>query len=66
MTDAIINHDNDTWRVISTGASRDGMVYTHLASTTRGKHQKNGFYPVQICDWIDEKLLAMAPALSAA
>lgn len=51
----IIQHDGDTWRVVSLGSVRDdGRVYAHLASTTRGAHQRNGFYPVQICDWIEQ------------
>ena len=52
--DDIIKHDGDTWRVVSVGKiCEDGKTYVHLASTTRGKHQRNGFYPVQICDWIE-------------
>jgi len=51
--DDIIEHDGETWRVISLGCVReDGKIYAHLASTTRGFHQKNGFNPVQISDWI--------------
>ena len=60
MAQAIITHDNDTWNVLSTGACREGKVYAHLASTTRGKHQRNGFLPVQICDWIDQAVLLSA------
>jgi hypothetical protein len=52
--DQIITHDGDTWRIIGIGAKRDGKTFVHLASTTRGKKQKNGFYPVQMCDWIDD------------
>ena len=53
--DDIIQHDGDTWRVVSLGRVRDdGRVYAHLASTTRGFHQRNGFYPVQMCDWIEQ------------
>lgn len=52
--DDIIEHDGETWRVISLGRIReDGKVCAHLASTTRGVYQKNGFYPVQISDWLD-------------
>lgn len=55
--DATINHDGDTWRVLSRGAKRNGLVYCHLASTTRGRHQRNGFNPIQMCDWIEESKL---------
>lgn len=49
-----IQHDGDTWRILSTGAQReDGKVFAHLASTTRGTQQKNGFVPFQINDYID-------------
>ncbi len=49
-----IEHDGDTWHVLSTGARReDGKVYAHLSSTTRGSHQKNGVNPVQISDYVD-------------
>ncbi len=52
--DDIIKHDGETWRVVSLGRVReDGKIFAHLASTTRGFHQKNGFNPVQICDWIE-------------
>lgn len=46
--------DGDTWRILGAGAVReDGMTYYHLASETRGRHQRNGWVPVQICDWIN-------------
>lgn len=56
----VIKWDADTWRVLSTGAERDGKVYAHLASTTRFVQQKNGSNPVQICDWIPAEVLASA------
>lgn len=59
----IIKHEGDTWRIISEGATKDGQVFCHLASTTRGKEQKNGFYPIQMCDWIDQKII-LAGAIS--
>jgi hypothetical protein len=50
----IIEHDGDIWRVLGLGRVReDGKVYAHLASTTRGFYQRNGFYPVQMGDWIE-------------
>jgi len=54
MTDQTISHDGDTWRIIGTGVVReDGKTFCHIASTTRGRQQKNGWAPVQINDWID-------------
>lgn len=48
-----IDHQGDTWRVLSEGASRDdGMTFCHLASTTRFVQQRNGPYPIQACDWV--------------
>lgn len=52
--------DGDTWEVVSYGATRDGKTYCHLKSKTRGKWQKNGFYPAQMCDWIDNEILQSA------
>lgn len=49
-----IKHDGDTWRIVSEGKTReDGKTFCHLASTTRGRQQRNGFNPVQINDWVD-------------
>lgn len=50
--DLFIEHDGEVWRVLSTGAERDGMVYCHLASTTKFRAYKNGLSPVQIADWV--------------
>lgn len=50
--DLLIEHDGKVWRVLSTGAQRDGMVYCHLASTTEFHAYKNGLRPVQIADWV--------------
>lgn len=61
MTTAIINWDNDTWRVLSTGTTDDyGRVYTHLASTTRFHEQRNGKSPIQICDFVPAEVLKAA------
>ena len=57
MTDTTIKHMNDTWKILSVGARRDGNVYLHLASTTSFRKQRNGEYPVQICDWLPESVL---------
>lgn len=51
--DVTIDYDGDTWRILAKGAKQDGRIYCHLASTTRGRYQKNGWNPVQICDWIE-------------
>lgn len=55
-----INHDGDTWRILSKGATRDGKTYCHLASTTRFQQQKNGKVPVQMGDWIDHDAILSA------
>jgi len=56
-----INHDDDVWEIIGQGATRDGKTYCHLASTTRGREQRNGRNPVQIADWIEnERILSAA------
>ena len=54
MTTETIEHDGDTWRILAKGVTRaDGYTLCHLASTTRGRQQRNGFNPVQINDWVD-------------
>lgn len=55
-----IKHNGDTWTIVGEGTVRDGMVFCHLASTTRGKQQRNGWYPLQICDWIDQNVILSA------
>ena len=55
-----IAHDGDTWVILGTGAKRNAKVYCQIASTTRGRQQKNGWYPNQICDWINENALLSA------
>ena len=54
---ALIKHEGDTWKVMSVGARKDGMVFLHLASTTQSRQQRNGAYPIQICDWLPESVL---------
>lgn len=49
--------EGDTWRVVSKGVERDGEVFCHLASTTRGKQQPNGWYPAQINTWVPVGML---------
>lgn len=52
-----IKHDGDTWRLLGQGALRDGKVFCHLASTTRGRQQRNGWMPLQITDWLDQQVI---------
>ena len=52
-----IQHDGDTWRILTEGATRDGKTYCHLASTTRFREQNNGSVPVQMADWIDDNVI---------
>ena len=58
--DQIIFHDDDRWVVLGAGAQRDGNTFCHLASTSRGRQQKNGWVPVQICDWVSTEVLEAA------
>lgn len=56
----VIEHDGDTWYVLSTGAAGDdGKVLAHLSSTTRGTKAANGVHPFQINDYIDRATLGM-------
>lgn len=51
---AIIEHDGDTWKILSYGITRDdGKVFAHLASMTRHTTTKNGAYPAQMNDWVN-------------
>jgi len=52
FVDLKIYFDGDTYHILSTGTVQDSMVFCHLASTTRGRQQKNGWYPLQMCEWI--------------
>lgn len=50
--DQIINYNGEAWKVIGVGSLHEEKGrYLHIASTTRGKMQKNGWYPVQACVW---------------
>lgn len=59
-----IEHDGDTWEIVNFGATRIersiGQTFCHLASTTRGRQQKNGWCPAQINDWIDWTVIQSA------
>lgn len=57
-TDKIIILDGHEYRVVATGAQREDSTYCHLASTTLGRQQKNGWVPAQIGDWVPNQVLA--------
>lgn len=65
MAGNTITHDGREWTVLSRGAERDEKTYCHLASTTLGRWQRNGFYPTQICDWVPSDKLAAIKAANA-
>lgn len=56
----IIVHIGDTWKILTTGARTENNIYCHLASTHKGKQQKNGWVPQQICDWVDAAVVKAA------
>lgn len=48
-----VEHDGDTWYILSTGTQReDGKVFAHLSSATRGRQAANGVQPIQANDYI--------------
>lgn len=61
-----ITYNNDTWQVLGQGAKRDGKTYCHLASLTTGRQQRNGWYPIQIGEWIEDAVLVLATEQVAA
>lgn len=58
--DKKIVHMGDVWRIVSVGVTKDGNTFCHLASTSRGRKQKNGWYPLQINDWVDTAVINAA------
>lgn len=42
----------EEWRVVGVGLALDDRVYLHLAHTSRGVQQKNGFRPIQQALWV--------------
>lgn len=64
-----IKWDGDVWRLLSVGSSRRDettgteLTYAHLASTTRGFHQHNGFRPVMIGDWLPTEVLVWSETI---
>lgn len=59
-TQQIITHNGHEYRVLVTGAQREDSTYCHLASTTIGRQQKNGWVPQQIGDWVPNEVLEAA------
>lgn len=55
-----IVHMGDVWEVIGVGDQTEGNTYCHLKSTSRGRKQKNGWMPFQICDYVDTAVLDAA------
>jgi hypothetical protein len=53
----VIAYKGEQWKVIGVGVTNpdNGNVYLHLAHTTKGVTQRNGFRPLQACDWVDLK-----------
>lgn len=47
--------NGETWNLVSLGVVRrdDGKIHAHLSHPSRGRAQKNGFRPEQVCDFID-------------
>lgn len=56
----VVVHIGDVWKVVGVGAQRDGNTFCLMASTHRGRQQKNGWCPVQINDWVDTEVLKAA------
>ena len=62
----VFNYNGHNWRLIAVGRTNEaGAIYLHLASTTEGKMQRNGFCPKQICGYFhyDAEQLADAKNL---
>lgn len=55
-----IVHAGHVWKVQGVGAQRNGSTICHLAHTSKGRQQKNGWVPVQIEDWVDTAVLVAA------
>lgn len=56
----IIRYESEDWKIMNEGTCSDGKIYCHLANLIRGRKQKNGFYPIQICAWIDQDIISEA------
>ncbi len=55
-----IVHMGEVWKVIGVGAQTEHNTFCHLLNLYRGRHQKNGFCPAQINDWVDTAVLNAA------
>jgi hypothetical protein len=53
QVDDTITVDGETWRILQVGSVVDGQVALHLASTTRGVQQRNGWCPATTIHWAD-------------
>lgn len=50
--DKVFNYNGNNWRLINVGRiTETGAIYMHLASTTEGTMQRNGWHPKQICGY---------------
>lgn len=58
MSERIIQHDDFVWRIVSTGAERDGKTWCHLAAVNQ--KQKDGKTPIQINDWVPNRVIQQA------
>lgn len=58
--DPIVVIKGEPWRVIGEGVEINGLVHCHLASTRRGRQQRNGWHPVQILEDIERSVLEAA------
>jgi hypothetical protein len=58
--DKNIVHMGEVWQVIGVGAQTENNTFCHLLNLQRGRKVKNGFYPVQINDWVDTAVLQAA------
>lgn len=59
-----IEHDGELWNVWAEGRvdEQKDLTFCHLAHTTKGREQRNGFVPLQIADWVPSHLLEVADA----
>lgn len=60
MGQVVIVIEGESWRLLGTGTVRDGLVLCHLAHATKGRQQRNGWMPIQCCEWVDQNILLSA------
>ena len=46
----IIDHEGGEWEIIGIGNVFDDRIVLHLAHTSEGRHQRNGWVPRQMID----------------